>query len=228
MPGMLKRFCHTAYLFVLVTLISAAPANIAVKPAPIPLFGPDANGKVVIFNGKDFTGWDANEKYWRIENGEIVGQSKEPDHPYDYLCTTRTVKDFRLTLKIKLIPNTENSGIQFRSIRLSRQEMKGPQADVGKTWWGHLYDEHGKGLVTKESGERFVKENDWNTYEIVAVGSRIRTAINGNLCADVDDDTLLKQGVIGLQIHSGGPTEVRFKDIQLELNPQFELKTLKK
>jgi hypothetical protein len=32
--------------------------------------------------------------------------------------------------------------------------------------------------------------------------------------------------MFGLQIHAGGPTEVRFKDFELELNPKFELKTL--
>ena len=35
------------------------------------------------------------------------------------------------------------------------------------------------------------------------------------------------RGIIGLQVHSGGPTEVRFKDFKLELNPKFDLNTVK-
>jgi hypothetical protein len=35
------------------------------------------------------------------------------------------------------------------------------------------------------------------------------------------------KGRIGLQVHAGGAMEVRFRNFQLELNPKFELKTLK-
>ena len=30
-----------------------------------------------------------------------------------------------------------------------------------------------------------------------------------------------------MQIHAGGPTEVRFKDLQLEVNPKDEMKTVR-
>ena len=53
--------------------------------------------------------------------------------------------------------------------------MKGDQADVGAGWWGKLYEENGRGLLWDKSGEAHVKLGDWNTYEIVAVGSKIRT-----------------------------------------------------
>jgi uncharacterized membrane protein len=65
------------------------------------------------------------------------------------------------------------------------------------------------------------------TYEIVAVGSKVRTALNGHVCADIDDAKISRKGVVAVQVHSGGPTEVRFKDLELELNPKFELKTAK-
>jgi hypothetical protein len=95
--------------------------------------------------------------------------------------------------------------------------MKGPQADVGAGWWGKLYEESGRGLLWDKSGEKHVKVNEWNEYEIVAEGSRVRTWINGNLCVDLDDRAIARRGIFGLQIHSGGPMEVRFKDIKLEL-----------
>ena len=52
---------------------------------------------------------------------------------------------------------------------------------------------------------------------IEAVGSRVRTWINGKLCVDLDDPKISRRGIFGLQIHAGGPMEVRFKDMKLEV-----------
>jgi uncharacterized protein (DUF736 family) len=136
--------------------------------------------------------------------------------------------NFKLSLKVKLVPNKENSGVQFRSEPLPDGEMRGPQADIGAGWWGKLYEESGRGLLVKEGGEQWLNKEDWNTYEVVAVGSKIRTAMNGHLCVDLDDPQGARQGIIGLQMHAGGPMEVRFKDIKLELNPKLELLTVQK
>lgn len=73
--------------------------------------------------------------------------------------------------------------------------------------------------MSDKSGEQFVKNGEWNTYEIKAVGNHVRTWINGNLCVDIDDPPGAKSGIIAVQLHSGGPTEVRYKDFQIELNP---------
>jgi hypothetical protein len=118
---------------------------------------------------------------------------------------------------VKLVPNGANSGIQFRSEPLAEGEMRGPQADIGAGWWGKLYEENGRGLLWDKSGESYVKPNEWNTYEVIATGSRIRTFINGKPCVDLDDPVASRSGIIALQIHSGGATEVRFRDLKLEL-----------
>lgn len=55
----------------------------------------------------------------------------------------------------------------------------------------------------------------------------MRTAINGHLCVDLDDPNGARQGIIGLQMHAGGPLEVRFKELQVELNPKGEMSTVK-
>jgi hypothetical protein len=106
--------------------------------------------------------------------------------------------------------------VQFHSEPLPDGEMRGLQADVGAGWWGKLYDESGRGVIAKEGGEKFVKKNDWNDYVIECRGSRVKTWLNGHLCADIDDPPA-KRGQFGLQIHSGGPMEVRFKEIRLEV-----------
>jgi putative membrane-bound dehydrogenase-like protein len=168
------------------------------------------------FNGKDLTGWNGDPKLWSVENGEIVGRSPGLKRN-EFLRSQLAAGDFRLRLKLKLVPDEGNSGVQFRTEELHDGEVKGPQADVGKGWWGKLYEENARGILSNKSGEPYVKVNDWNDYEIVAVGSRVKTFLNGKPCADVDDPAMSRRGIFAFQIHAGGPMEVRFKDIRLEL-----------
>jgi putative membrane-bound dehydrogenase-like protein len=188
------------------------------SPVQTPILATADNAKD-FFNGKDLTGWDGDPKLWKVENGEIVGKSPGLKKN-DFLRSHMVAGDFRLSLKVKLTPNTENSGIQFRSEALPGGDVKGLQADIGAGWWGKLYEEHGRGLLWDKSGEPHVKPGDWNDYVIEANGPRIRTWINGNLCVDLDDPKAARRGIFALQIHSGGPLEVRFKDLRLEAEAQ--------
>ena len=183
-----------------------------------------------LFNGKDLSNWEGDAGVWSVENGEIVG--KGPQKKNQFLFHKAEYSDFRLTLEIKIVPHGGNSGIQIRSVPVEGGEARGTQCDAGAGWWGKLYEEGARGLLFPKKGEafdgdKFIKKEDWNLYEIVAVGNRIRTAINGNPCTVLDDDTMARKGRIGLQVHSGGPMEVRFRNFQIELNPKLELKTVK-
>jgi putative heme-binding domain-containing protein len=193
----------------------------------VPLMGtPDTAN--LFFNGKDLTGWHGDESLWSVQNGEIVGRTMTGLKRNEFLKSDMLLSDFRLVCKVKLDPNKENSGIQFRSEEFAGHEMKGYQADIGAGWWGKLYEEQGRAILWDKPGEQFVNREGWNTYEIIAVGSKILTAINGNICVDLDDPQGARQGIIGLQLHSGGPMEIRFKDFQLEINPRLELVTARK
>jgi putative membrane-bound dehydrogenase-like protein len=177
----------------------------------------DAENAKEFFNGKDLTNWDGDTTVWSVQNGEIVGKSEKGLKANNFLKSAMEVTDFKLSLKVKLTPNEANSGIQFRSVPIEGGEMRGPQADIGKGWWGKLYEESGRGLLVKEGGEKFVKENEWNDYVIEAVGPKVKIWINGELVCDYTDDKLAKRGQIAVQVHSGGPTEVRFKELKLEI-----------
>ncbi|WP_422926268.1 PVC-type heme-binding CxxCH protein [Singulisphaera sp. PoT] len=181
-----------------------------------------AENQAGFFNGRDLTGWIGDAKLWSVENGVIVGKTKGLDHN-EFLRSDMSVGDFRLTLDVKLVANEGNSGIQFRS-EATPEGIKGYQADVGAGWWGKLYEEEGRGLLWDKSGEEFIKLNDWNHYEIVAVGDRVRTYLNGHPCVVVDDPAGSKRGIFAFQLHAGGATEVRYKDIRLELNPKLPSK----
>ena len=171
-----------------------------------------------IFNGKDLTGWSGAEGLWSVENGELVGRTDGLKHN-NWIVSDLSVDNFHLTLEVKLVDNEGNSGIQFRS-QAKNGEVSGYQADIGKGWWGKLYEEHGRALLWDKSGEEHVKPGDWNTYEIIAERNRIRTLINGQLCVDMEDPEGAKSGIIAFQLHSGGKTEVRYRNIKLNVFTQ--------
>ncbi len=186
------------------------------SPAQEPMLA-TADNVNSFFNGVDLAGWTGNETLWSVENGELVGKSQGLKDN-EFLKSDLVLGDFRLRCQVQLVNNRGNSGIQFRSEALPDGHVKGYQADIGAGWWGKLYEEHGRALLWDKSGEKFVKPG-WNSYEILAVGDRIQTWINGQPCVDLVDAAGAKRGIVALQLHSGGATEVRFKDFEIELNP---------
>jgi putative heme-binding domain-containing protein len=189
------------------------------RPAQVPMLA-TAENAASFFNGRDLTLWQGDPNLWRVDNGEIVGKTAGLKRN-EFLRSELTAGDFRLTLQVKLVGNQGNSGIQFRSEALPDGEVRGYQADVGPGWWGKLYEENGRGLLWPQSGEAHLKPGEWNTYEVVAVGSAIRTFLNGKPCVRLDDPAGARRGIFAVQLHSGGATEVRFKDLRLELNPKI-------
>jgi putative membrane-bound dehydrogenase-like protein len=181
----------------------------------VPLLAMPDNA-ALLFNGRDLTGWTGDASLWSVENSEIVGRTSGLDHN-EFLISDMTAEDFRLELEVKLVDNAGNSGIQFRSRPLPGGEVAGYQADIGVGWWGKLYEEHGRALLWDKSGEAPVRAGEWNTYVIEARGDRIRTWINEELCVDLADPEGTRRGVFAFQLHSGGATEVRYRNLKLEI-----------
>ena len=182
-----------------------------------------------LFNGKDLTGWEGDEKTWRVEDGAVVGGSLDAVVPRnEFLCTTRTYGDFELRLKFKLLGDKDkaNAGVQFRTKRIPKHhEVSGYQADIGAGYWGALYDEsrRNKVLAGPKSDEaaRLVKADDWNEYVIRAQGPQIQLWLNGTKTVDYTetDQKIDAAGVIGLQVHGGAKSKVMYKDITIEELP---------
>jgi 3-keto-disaccharide hydrolase len=123
---------------------------------PDPLDFSNHVGYVSLFDGVDLKGWDGNPKFWRVENGAIVGHSS-PQNPCGntYLVYRgMKAKDFTLKFEMKIVGNG-GSGFQYRSqtgipwsspmppnvisntgtVNLNWM-MTGPQADF---WPVHVY-----------------------------------------------------------------------------------------
>ena len=176
-----------------------------------------------LFNGKDLSGWvtPADKSLFTVEDGEIVGRTKETLKKNEFLATEKKYGDFVLKAKVKI--RNGNSGIQFRSKRNDEGVVSGPQADVADDHWGLLYEEKGRGILERypETRPRPFKEDGWNEFVITAKGSHVTIDLNGTRIIDREDPKFDKEGIIALQIHVWPqPMEVRFKDIEIkELAP---------
>jgi len=184
----------------------------------------DQNGFTPLFDGKTFQGWEGNQKVFRIEDGAIVGGSlKEKVVRNEFLCTTKEYSDFELRLKVKLVGDGANGGIQLRSKRVpNHHEVSGYQADMaGGGYWGCLYDESRRNKVlakpSPELQKKIVKGDGWNDYVIRCEGRHIQLWLNGSRTVDYHepDTTIPQRGIIAVQIHGGPPTEAWYKDISI-------------
>ncbi len=188
-----------------------------------PAVVPGEVGFRTIFDGRTLAGWEGSDKWFRIEDGAIVGGSLSERIPHnEFLCTEREYDDFELRLQVKAVGEGLNAGIQIRSRRIPHHhEMIGYQADVGEGWWGKLYDESRRATVLAgpkdESAEPVIKENDWNDYVIRCEGRRVQIWINGRQTVDYfePDESLEQKGLIGLQIHGGPPTEAWYRHVRI-------------
>jgi hypothetical protein len=182
---------------------------------------PGSPKAVPIFDGRTFDGWEGDLKIFRIQEGAIVGGSLAGKVARnEFLCTTKTYGDFELRLKVKLLGEGANAGIQFRTKRIpNHHEVSGYQADMGQGWWGALYDESRRNKILQGPDQAKMKDvvnaGEWNDYVIRAEGKRIQLWLNGVRTVDYTeaDPKVESTGVIAVQIHGGPPSEAWYKDI---------------
>jgi hypothetical protein len=187
--------------------------------------GPGGSGWVALFNGKDLSGWTNNgAEKWVVEDGTILCESTAGK--YGYLTTEKTYGDFTLRLRFKGEAKG-NSGVFVRSRILGIDPQHGPdiegmQIEVDPSVGHHtggLYESGGRGWLIQPTaeGESVLKTGEWNELEVSAHGNHIVTRLNGIQIVDYTDAApRFTDGVIGLQIHTGGGVRMRWKDIYIQ------------
>src|SRR4051812_26907098 len=80
---------------------------------PEPMNVDDHRGYTALFDGVSLKGWDGNPKFWRVENGAIVGESTAENPSGNTYIAYRDVvaKDFTLKFEIK-VEGSGGSGLQ--------------------------------------------------------------------------------------------------------------------
>jgi hypothetical protein len=194
------------------------PAALPSLPAAAVAAAPSSPQQAVpLFNGRDLTGWRVHgTELWYAEDGELVCESG-PDAEYGYLATERTYENFELTLEFKQEANG-NSGVFFRS-SLEGTRITGWQVEVAPPGdnTGGVYESYGRGwLIQPAAGLADVKMGAWNSMRIRVRGDRVTSWLNGVEMVDLRDDQIgAANGVIALQIHSGGGIKVRWRNLML-------------
>jgi hypothetical protein len=174
---------------------------------------------VSLFNHKDLTGWTINgTEKWYVENGELVAESG-PDKDYGYLSTDKHYRNFILTMDFKQEANG-NSGVFIRS-SVQGTKISGWQVEIAPPdrHTGGIYESYGRGwlIQPKQEDEKNLKFGEWNHMVIKVKDDEVTSWLNGKKMVSIKDSLIGKgDGVIALQIHSGGGIKLRWKTISIK------------
>jgi len=247
LPKPLKALRMKGYLMVfLIVSLLMNPLNVGLVA--------EEPGFERIFDGKTLQGWSGDPKLWSVQDGAITGVTtdEEPLEYNKFLIWDGEVENFHLRAKVRLIGKS-NSGIQYRSKHLKNEGeyvVGGYQCDIHPKAEnnGMLYHERGRGIVAKHgqqvivdnAGEKWItgttgpiqpiKLEEWNTFEIIAIGNKLVHKLNGNVCAEIIDhhqEGRLMKGVVALQVHRGPAMRVQMKNVELKRLPAGGMLSLK-
>lgn len=204
-----RRFC------LLVLALSLAGALSAqTRPRPRTL-GPEW---VSLFNGKDLSGWrSVGNESWEVVDGVIHGRGVTQE--YGYLATEGSYRDFHLSLRFKCEADG-NSGVYIHTAFEgdTPRVVAGRQIEIDRTLGHHtggIYGD-GKGWIAWPAPEyeTVIRPFDWNDMLIQVEGNRYIVHLNGIRVLDFTYPSPgAEEGVIALQLHSGGEGRMRFKDL---------------
>ncbi len=196
----------------------------------------DDGGFVNLFNGENLEGWTQRNgtATYRVEGDSIVGKTSEGS-PNSFLCTDKLYGDFELKFEVK-VDSALNSGVQIRSQSQGGKpegRVNGPQVEISTDGMAaYVYGESAGGWMTPDEdrkAHKLFKENEWNSYHIVAFGNKIETWLNGVQVSDLTHEERFQshpKGFIGLQVHGigagQGPFEVRWRNLKLRDLSNFQ------
>ena len=143
---------------------------------------PDADGFYSLFNGKDLTGWKANEnpEVFKVENGEIIVAGPRCHLFYVGPVENHDFKDFHLKLEIKTKAKA-NSGVYFHTkYQDEGWPTHGFEAQVNQTHpdpkkSGSIYD------VKNVMNQSPTTDDKWYTYEIMVQGKKVTISVDGKV-----------------------------------------------
>lgn len=117
---------------------------------------PSEPGFESIFNGDDLSGWDGDDRFWKVEDGILIGQTTESvsaEKNTFLIHRGGTYGDFELRFRYQV--EGFNSGVQYRSTDEGDYVMKGLQADFEAQWHDGNSDKF-SGMFFEENGRMFM------------------------------------------------------------------------
>jgi hypothetical protein len=168
---------------------------------------------------KSESDWNFENNYWQFTDTAFHGtMGKEKEHHYSY--TKKKYKDFELNVMIRMMGDSNaNSGVCIRINPTNWDNAPGYQVDMGKGYWGSLWEERRGDMVQKFPDSlvsKLVNQNDWNHYYIMAKGHHIQAWLNGVKTIDIVHDAGFLEGNIGFQLcHYHSTTVVDVKSLYI-------------
>lgn len=165
-----------------------------------------------LFNGSDFSGWQEPENniWWTIEDGVLIGKN-DPELKGSTLWTSQEYKDFVLQLDFRFGLGSVDSGVFIRKV--SEQIQIGISGSLKRDMTCSPYVA-GKGYPVEAVGvAALLKQDDWNTVRIQAVGNVYTVTLNGKQVLEYPSLTAAEKGPLGLQIHPNRDMQIYFKNI---------------
>jgi hypothetical protein len=189
-------------------------------------------GFVDLYNGEDLSGWTPRGGHCTFEaNGDVIIGTTVDGSPSTYLSTEREdYKDFVFTAEIKWEVDG-NSGIMFRAQRKAGKKQEivyGPQCEMegfsmNRGWSGGIFGQSDGGwiyplwLEAHAEAREALKQDDWNRVTIQAIGTEIKTWVNGVPAAHwIDEKGDYVKGFFSLQVHSGKKGKIHFRNIKVK------------
>lgn len=165
-------------------------------------------GWISLFDGDTAFGWaPRGAARWVVANGEV---SPVPGSGLGFLTTTSEFANYRLKAEF-WIDDVANSGVFLRCptegeiTALNAYEVN--IYDRHEQWPTGSINEVGRADRARPTAGR------WNTFEIVADGSKLRVILNGEQVL-YTSDSKHRRGQIGLQYNGSG--DVRFRGVRLQ------------
>lgn len=152
-------------------------------------------GYKLIFDGKTLNGWEGDPTYWRVENGNLVGEiTPETVLKRNTFIIYRKDQpgNFELKCEVK-ITKQGNTGINYRSVELLPDlplAMRGYQADIdgANRYTGQNYEERGRTTLAYRG-------------EIVSVNPQTDPALYQNVRSKSQGNAWMDRKVIGTLGH---------------------------
>jgi hypothetical protein len=200
-----------------------------------------------LFNGKDLSGWvdvNTSPETWSVRDGMIINTGK----PIGVMRSDKEYENFLLHIEWRHMEPGGNSGVFAWSSAVPGEKNRlpdGVEIQMLDPAWVELHRKpdgelppvayvHGelfgvggvqivpdnpRGVRSKSVENRVLDNQQWNTYDVVAVDGTIKLAVNGKFVNGIAKSTKRK-GYLCLEAEGA---EIHFRNIKLmELPPSSE------
>lgn len=188
------------------------------------------DGWVSLFNGKDLTGWKANENTdtFHVQDGKIIAKGPRSHLFYTGPVSDAKFKNFEWKCEILTKPNA-NSGMYFHTkFQKDGWPSKGYEVQVNNTH-GDPKKTGGLYAIADVMDDSPAKDGEWFTQHVIVKDDHVVIKVNDKVTVEYTEPKnpkrseamkgrVLSEGTFALQGHDPG-SEVHYRSIMVKMLP---------